>query len=187
MIDRDELITAHMGLADRIAARKKRQVPPTVQYEELQSAAYMGLVEAATKYQKDFETGASFETYAYQRIDGAVKDYLRERRWGGRTHHREVASLDARSPDGGLLADTVADHRTGHGGEGDVFERAAAPLGGTARDAMKLYYVGGLTMKEVGNRLGVTESRVSQIVARGRAELREAWACREHELWSEVA
>jgi RNA polymerase sigma factor FliA len=54
----------------------------------------------------------------------------------------------------------------------DVFKQAMGTLSDRERDVLTLVYVGGLQGAEIGRRLGVTESRVSQILAAARTKLR---------------
>ena len=53
-----------------------------------------------------------------------------------------------------------------------VFRQAIETLSDRERDVLTLVYVGGLQGAEIGRRLGVTESRVSQILASARTKLR---------------
>jgi len=76
-----ELVISHIDLANKMALSKKRLLS-YVHYEELQSAAYLGLVEAANKF--DINKNDCFRAFATWRIKGAIKDYLREIRWGSR-------------------------------------------------------------------------------------------------------
>jgi RNA polymerase sigma factor for flagellar operon FliA len=71
----NELIESHLGLVRHILGKLVAQLPPGVDVENLESAATLGLVEAANKF--DPERGIKFETYAYTRIRGAVLDELR--------------------------------------------------------------------------------------------------------------
>lgn len=183
MNDYQSLINTHMSLANRIAGKEKKKLPPKVTYDEVQSAAYLGLVQAAKKY--DPENDASFETFASFRIIGAIKDYLREIGWGPRNERRSIASLDATTPDGICLADTLEARAETE--EGDIFEKCSTCLSPLARQALKLYYLDGLKMKEVAHRLSLTESRISQIVSESKRELRTVWSHRADELRLEVA
>jgi RNA polymerase sigma factor for flagellar operon FliA len=72
---RNELIESHLGLVRHILGKLVAQLPPGVDVENLESAATLGLVEAANRF--DPERGIKFETYAYTRIRGAVLDELR--------------------------------------------------------------------------------------------------------------
>ena len=61
----------------------------------------------------------------------------------------------------------------------DVFKQAMGVLSDRERDVLTLVYVGGLQGAEIGRRLGVTESRVSQILASARTKLRVELAAYE--------
>jgi len=86
----NNLIIENIHLADILAAKFKKQFF-LVSYDELQSAAYLGLVEAANKFRLDQK--ASFKSFARFRIIGAMRDYLREIRWGSRRRPISVATL----------------------------------------------------------------------------------------------
>jgi RNA polymerase sigma factor for flagellar operon FliA len=73
-LSRSDLIVQHMDLAKRIAGRMARQVPAGLG-EDLQSAALLGLVEAAGRF--DPALGRPFAPFAAQRIRGAILDELR--------------------------------------------------------------------------------------------------------------
>ena len=103
--ERDELIYEHMKLAERIALCKSKSVPRSVQSDELISAAYMGLVDAANKFNG---CRKSFKSYAIIKIKGAITDYLREVSWGARNHYFTPLSLDRPLNESGFcLADVV--------------------------------------------------------------------------------
>jgi RNA polymerase sigma factor for flagellar operon FliA len=69
------LILGHLPLVKHIIGKMAAQFPPGVDMENLESAGVCGLVEAAANF--DPERNASFPTYAYLRIRGAVIDELR--------------------------------------------------------------------------------------------------------------
>jgi RNA polymerase sigma factor (sigma-70 family) len=88
----NNLITENITFANILAAKKKSRIR-SVSYEELQSAAYLGLVEAANNYDPDYNFIA-FKSFAFVRINGAMKDYLRELRWGTRRRPVSMSSLE---------------------------------------------------------------------------------------------
>jgi RNA polymerase sigma factor for flagellar operon FliA len=61
----------------------------------------------------------------------------------------------------------------------EVFKEAMGALSDRERDVLTLVYVSGLQGAEIGRRLGVTESRVSQILASARTKLRTQLATYE--------
>lgn len=88
--ERNDLVLAYMKLANKIAHNKHRKTP-FVAYDELQSAAYFGLVDAAAKY--DPSKNDCFGAYAALRIAGAICDYLRELSWGSRDNPVEMSDV----------------------------------------------------------------------------------------------
>ncbi len=70
---RDDLIRGHLRVAKLIARRLAYTLRGD--YEEFESAAYLGLVEAASRY--DPAKNDNFERWADTRIRGAIYDYLR--------------------------------------------------------------------------------------------------------------
>jgi RNA polymerase sigma factor for flagellar operon FliA len=72
---RDRLVAMHMPLARRIVRGVARRVPAWLSPDDLESAALLGLVEAAHRF--DPARGESFAAYATPRIRGAVVDELR--------------------------------------------------------------------------------------------------------------
>ncbi len=75
--ERDALIVDHLDMARRLARKIARRVPRSFGREELESAAMLGLTEAALRY--DATRGEPFVAYAAKRIRGAVLDELRRR------------------------------------------------------------------------------------------------------------
>lgn len=72
---REAALRAHRGLVRRIATRLRGRLPAHVDADELMQAGMIGLDEALTRYQD--RRGASFETFASRRIQGAMLDELR--------------------------------------------------------------------------------------------------------------
>jgi RNA polymerase sigma factor FliA len=72
---RDDLIVSHLPLVKHVLGRLVGELPPGVDIENLESAGVLGLVEAASKYETD--RNATFKTFAYLRVRGAILDELR--------------------------------------------------------------------------------------------------------------
>ncbi len=75
-----------------IALRMKAKLPQHVELSELVSAGSLGLLEALEKFQSDF--GTKFETYAENRIKGAMLDELRRLDWFTRGLRQRVRILE---------------------------------------------------------------------------------------------
>jgi len=73
--DRSAQLRQHRPLVRRIAARMRARLPANVTMDELEQAGLIGLNEAFSRFEEG--RGASFETYAARRIEGAMLDALR--------------------------------------------------------------------------------------------------------------
>ncbi|HEV8652767.1 MAG TPA: sigma-70 family RNA polymerase sigma factor [Actinomycetes bacterium] len=74
---RDKIILAHLGLADRLAARFRRS--QGVSYDDLVQAARVGLVTAVNRY--DPSRANSFIVYAVVCVTGELRRCLRDTSW----------------------------------------------------------------------------------------------------------
>ena len=89
--DRDIVFKEHMHLVKKLAHQLKAKLPPNVEVDDLIQAGMIGLLDALAKYEETAQ--AQFETYAVQRIRGAMLDQLRESDWmprGIRKNMRKV-------------------------------------------------------------------------------------------------
>jgi RNA polymerase sigma factor for flagellar operon FliA len=228
-LKKEEYVEKFAPLVKRIAYHLMTRLPASVQVDDLIQAGLIGLLDAADHY--DGSQGAQFETYAVQRIRGAMLDELRQADWLPRTVRKNLRQIEAaiskleqkngRAPSEGELANELnvplADYQQmlldarGHqliyyedlqDSEGsDFFERHHATDEGNPlhiledqgfrqvlvdaikglpereRQMMAMYYEQELNLREIGEVLGVSESRIcqlhSQAVARLRAKLRE--------------
>ncbi len=87
-----DLLTQYASLVRRLALQLIAKLPANVELDDLIQAGMLGLLDAANRYQDD--QGAKFETYASQRIRGAMMDELRANDWvsrGLRQSSRNVA------------------------------------------------------------------------------------------------
>lgn len=146
------IVLDHMVMASKMAKIKSLSSHPSVSLEELESAAYMGLVDAATRF--DPNTGFKFSSYARLRIEGEMKDYMRNSLVGGRTRLIE---------DG----EEFAEHS--HACE----EIDLSCLEPNESKIVRLYYFENRCMKEIGVSEGVCESRISQILSLCRKKLKK--------------
>ncbi|MEX1122055.1 MAG: FliA/WhiG family RNA polymerase sigma factor [Balneolales bacterium] len=72
---RNTIITESMPLVKSIIGKIRRPDTPLSQYEDIESAGIMGLLQALDSY--DCLKKNQFNTFAYYRIRGSVIDYLR--------------------------------------------------------------------------------------------------------------
>lgn len=89
-----EAIVRHYAPRIRfLTMRLKAKLPQSVEVGELMSAGTLGLMEALGKFQP--QLGVRFETYAENRIRGAMLDELRRLDWFPRSLRQHVRQLDA--------------------------------------------------------------------------------------------
>jgi RNA polymerase sigma factor for flagellar operon FliA len=83
--ERDRLVEQHLSLVQAIAAKLKRTLGRTIEFEDLVAYGTKGLLEAADRF--DPAQGASFTTFAYYRVRGAMLDGLRTMGWYSRADY----------------------------------------------------------------------------------------------------
>jgi RNA polymerase sigma factor for flagellar operon FliA len=234
---RDRLILHYAPLVKYVAGRMAVGLPANVEQSDLVSYGIFGLIDAIDKF--DLDRGFKFETYAINRIKGAILDELRSIDWvprsvraKARNIERAYAQLESnlhRTPTDGELAteldmsedqlqvtlsqisfvglvaldemlavggergdsitlgDTIADVRQGPVAAFEVEEmrqilaQAINRMPDREKTVVTLYYYEGLTLAEIGEILGVTESRVCQIHTKAVLQLRARLAAAERE------
>ena len=73
------LIEANLSYVRAIAARVKEHLPRDIEFDDLVAYGTQGLLEAADRF--DGKHGATFTTFAYYRVRGAIFDGLRRMGW----------------------------------------------------------------------------------------------------------
>ena len=171
--DKHNLVLTNLELAKKIARQRKTKIS-TVSLDDLESAAYFGLVQAAEHYDKN--KSDNFVQYAIFKIFGAIRDYLRELLWGPRKNpwKKKEQDFDQLS---------VQDHKE----DNELFFKIISVLPINNQVAMKKYYVDCDKMSDIANVLGVNESRISQIITESKKLLKEKWAEFEGELYESAA
>jgi len=91
-LDRDAMIRQHVPLVRRIAHHMIAKLPPNVELDDLIQVGMMGLAEALSRY--EVAQGVQFETFATQRIRGAMLDELREGDWMSRSSRKSQKDIE---------------------------------------------------------------------------------------------
>lgn len=227
--ERDRLVEQFLPLVRYVVARLPVTMPGSLDRDDFFSVGVMGLMHAASTY--DPGRGASFKTFAYTAIRGAVLDEVRKHDPVPRNRRDRLRQMEKknsalwseldREPTLAELAQAMGcteqeldedlqalhtartlslDESRGGGDEGDEgntlmsqigaddavdpvaeadkkeqlvrLSKAIAELPETERHVVVLYYHEQLFLKEIGEILGVTESRVSQILTRATERMR---------------
>lgn len=227
--DRNGWVEEYAPLVRRIAHYMMAKLPASVEVDDIIQAGMMGLLDAINRYEES--QGAQFETYAAQRIRGAILDELRSADWLPRSVRKNMRQIEnavhvlqqthRRPPTeqeiAGQLGLSLGDYQKmlreargyqllhyedlGEGGDDAFLDRQKGISHVSALDTlidedmrqrlvaaidvlpereklvMGLYYEQELNLREIGDVLGVSESRVCQLhtqaVARLRSRLRE--------------
>jgi len=90
-MDREHMLRQYVPLVRRLAHHMIAKLPPNIEIDDLIQVGMIGLSEALTRY--EVAQGVQFETFATQRIRGAMIDELREGDWmsrGARKSQKEI-------------------------------------------------------------------------------------------------
>ena len=90
-LDRDALIRQHVPLVRRLAHHMIAKLPPNVELDDLIQVGMIGLADALSRFEAS--QGVQFETFATQRIRGAMLDELRDGDWlsrGSRKSQKQI-------------------------------------------------------------------------------------------------
>lgn len=185
-MDRALLFEQNVRLARRLADRYYHVTMPGFDFDDVYQHALLGLLDAARRWDPD--KGKSFRHYATLRIRGEMIDFLRKQPEATRNAAEPITvpalSLDAPMDvdgDGLLLHETVRDANADDPAElcDMELDDLRAQIGPcwhmlTERERMVLYmrYWEDLKTGHIGELLGVTASRVSQITSAGLLKLR---------------
>lgn len=105
---RDRLVLHYAPLVKYVAGRVGTGLPAHVDVGDLIQSGIFGLVDAIEKF--EFERGLKFETYAMQRIRGAILDDLRSQDWVPRSVRSRARDVErALERLGGQLQRTPTD------------------------------------------------------------------------------
>jgi RNA polymerase sigma factor FliA len=187
----DDRIIAHLQFARAVASRSIDPRCRGADREDLIAWGVVGLVQAARRYRGD--RGASFGAYAARRVRGQILDALRERDPLTRSARRAYRAAQRASDDGEggtvtsppyveVSLDRIGDLAEIRRAPGRRDERwpivasALRDLNAIERRVLVLSYGRGLTLREIGNEVGLSESGVCRLRARALARVRAACA-----------
>ena len=91
-LDRNALIRQYQPLVRKLAYHMMAKLPPSVEVDDLIQVGLIGLSEALSRYEAAL--GVQFETFATQRIRGAMLDELRENDWMSRGSRKSQKDIE---------------------------------------------------------------------------------------------
>lgn len=213
-----DLILAYSSLVEKTAFSISKSLPSHIDFDDLVSDGYIGLMDAIRKYDSSY--GFKFETYASFRIRGEILDKLRQFDWAPRSIRSKNREIDSaveklsgelgREPTDSEIANLLGWELSdiskiqGYGQSASVFNiddainsngesfklsdmladvdydsqivddedlellrnkiiESFKHLNSQQKAVFFLHYIEGLSLKEIGSMLEVTESRVCQI------------------------
>jgi RNA polymerase sigma factor FliA len=188
-----EEVNRHMPLVRQVVARFLRRLPANVLRDDLVAAGVHGLIDSLRKNGGD--AGATFESYARIRIRGAILDELRTQDWlprrarwaalGKRPATDEtpvaVVGIEDLTP-GERSSSFVNDEEKDPSElledrqEAHVLSEAIEQLPARERTIVRMHYFQGARFKDIGEVLGVSEPRVSQLHSRAMGQLKKILA-----------
>lgn len=181
-VNRNRLVEHYWPFAREIAYRAKKKLVGDVgtAIDDLESNAVVSLIDMVQRF--DPARRVAFTSIAQTRLFGAILDGIREWDWVPRLERRREKAGDAvparvysleytrRFDDGGddsefkeEITDRSVAEQERSARTTEVMEELMKGLSGDERQIIQMYYVSSLTMSAIGARLGLSESRVSQI------------------------
>lgn len=92
-LDRETAIERYGPMVRRAAGQLAARLPANVDLDDLAQAGMIGLFDALTRYEAG--QGAQFETFAMQRVRGAMLDELRGADWLPRSVRRSQRAIES--------------------------------------------------------------------------------------------
>ena len=92
VLDRESVVEHYGQMVRRAAAQLIARLPANVDIDDLVQAGMIGLLDAVSRY--DAAQGTQFETFAMQRVRGAMLDELRGSDWMPRSVRRNQRTIE---------------------------------------------------------------------------------------------
>jgi RNA polymerase sigma factor FliA len=167
-----------MVLVRQIAGALVRRLPAHVELNELIALGALGVVEARRRY--DGQRGVPFAAFAAMRIRGAMLDGLRSEDLVSRSERSRIRAGECSASMTEVeLQDEMTesqheavDERLARLGEIAELRRMLPKLSEREQLVLQRHFFEELPLKVIGEQLGVTESRVCQIVSAAVSRLR---------------
>jgi len=166
---KEKLVQDHLFLADRFAGKFRKKLPKHISFDEIKSAAYMGLVMATRNY--GFEH--PFSKYASCYIYGAIIDYVRGLDNYRRKNKIKFKSIDVEDFYGNPVAFNVKDESIVFPHTKDFFSNIQKIVSERQFEALQYYYIHNLTLVEIAEKMGIRWSRVQQLIQIAKSKIKK--------------
>lgn len=180
------LIAEYTPLVHKIVGGFQRRLPRNVLREDLIAAGMAGLWDAIRRHGDKQDEG--FEWYVRVRVRGAILDELRAQDWLSRRARRAAAAMGDSMPPRVVRLDDVGEWEQNRclatlpEAETELNEqivrehlvKAVETLPERERLIVSEHYFNHVKFKSLGERLGVSEPRISQLHSRAMQRLRTA-------------
>ncbi len=154
-----------MQLVKALAKKKKKALnSPQIMYEDLVSEGYLALLKIQEKYD---QSKGSLAGYSSKRICGAMDEYAHEILQWGRRHTKTSV------PRGKSMSSLSREED--HFYYDDGFNKLIEDLPEEGQKILRWYYLDCFNYEQIGKKLGVGKSRVSQIIKTYLEELRDLY------------
>ena len=91
-LDRESVIERYGKMVRRVAVQMAARLPSSIELDDLIQAGLIGLVDAVSRF--DAAMGVQFDTFAMQRVRGAMLDELRNADWMPRSVRKSQRSIE---------------------------------------------------------------------------------------------
>ena len=179
---RNALVNFYWPLCKKVIGAVAGTLPSYLRLSnELDSDAFVGLINAIDKF--DPCRGIKFMTFATIRIRGAMLDGLRERDWVPRLERLRISQGDTQQKSRMVSLEAINEKIAKMCNRSFDRKDPAAPDPASAEDIrdfwrivlkgfnrierliVTLYFIEDLTMKQIGKQVGLSESRISQLMS----------------------
>ncbi|MGN1029745.1 MAG: sigma-70 family RNA polymerase sigma factor [Bacilli bacterium] len=171
----------HLGLAKAIAFNFYKILKSKYTYEEIESTAYLGLIEAAKKF--DESKGFKFSTYATHHVVGRIKRMYRDDKWynlkRGVKHDMKSLNFVIDPEHNTEMQDILKDEINI---EEDVVneltvKKLLASLNEKDKKIIYLYFYEQLSQQEISEIVNIHQASVSRTLKTSLIKMRKQLAC----------
>jgi RNA polymerase sigma factor for flagellar operon FliA len=183
---RNQLVEHYYPIVKHIAWKMKKKFPKSIQYDEFVSAGAVGLIQSVEHF--DLQKGIKFEAYALHRIKGAMLDYVRDisesprdyykKKKNNQLEYKDIVTIFhyedrkyCRKHENNYNKEPcyeIKDFRFNNNiknyDDQDEMDNIIQKLKPIKQKVLTYYYIDNLTMKQIGKKLNLSESRISQMM-----------------------